>query len=309
MAPVLNIKIVLHTVSRQLTIKNFELTLESGCIAALLGPCGSGKSAVASLAAGETVPENGTVIINGCDTAAERSPSLLKSGAALIAVSQKQRATVHEYLKKQALPYRGITDEHLRYVESELGLREQCAVRLCDLSPAALSLLRTAAAFAGNPRLIVLERPYDGLDPEQIDSINSLLKEYCEKKGAAALLVTGSCENAESVCTRAIVLRSGIIVADIPLDQTKNPTRGTHFRYSFITDKPYSACAVLNECGYSPLYSDDDVSAVFSARQLNDVLAALIRNGISIYEVRSNECTLHERYFEALSFMGGFPAV
>ena len=70
-----------------------------------------------------------------------------------------------------------------------------------------------------------------------------------------------------------------------------------------------SACAVLNECGYSPLYSDDDVSAVFSARQLNDVLAALIRNGISIYEVRSNECTLHERYFEALSFMGGFPAV
>ena len=284
MAPVLNIKIVLHTVSRQLTIKNFELTLESGCIAALLGPCGSGKSAVAALAAGETVPENGTVIINGCDTAAERSPSLLKSGAALIAVSQKQRATVHEYLKKQALPYRGITDEHLRYVESELGLREQCAVRLCDLSPAALSLLRTAAAFAGNPRLIVLERPYDGL-------------------------VTGSCENAESVCTRAIVLRSGIIVADIPLDQTKNPTRGTHFRYSFITDKPYSACAVLNECGYSPLYSDDDVSAVFSARQLNDVLAALIRNGISIYEVRSNECTLHERYFEALSFMGGFPAV
>lgn len=290
-------------------VSGIDFTLSQGETAAIMGPLASGKTTLLRLARCELMPASGSVLINGHNSAEGVPTAMLKLGTPIEQEQVRAKMTAGELLLKAAAPYRGIDTQHLQFIKDSLGMNDISNTPISELSGGQLAMLMNATAFAGNPRLITLDNPFDSLNPDDIDRLIALITVYCKKKNAAALIATGNCELAERFCDKAVVLLGGRIMDKIDIEHINDSFKSQSYRYTFITDKPYSAAAVLQENGYSPSTDLNEVSAIFSRKQLNQVLIELIRNGISIFDVKSSRDSLRSRYTDALLFMGGYSGV
>lgn len=305
MSDVLVLDSVSTRIDGKLLLNKISFSVSSGESAALLGPSGSGKSLLLSVCSGNLKPSSGKLFINGY-TDELPPPHQLKTGLVFSVDEQRYRQSVYEILLKAASAYRGIDSEHIESTAAALGLRAFFDTKFGELTESRRRLTELATAFVGNPRLILLDNPFDSLNPDDCERLSLLIDFYCRKKGAAALFATGQCGLAEKISSKAIVLLDGVVMDTIDVKHINDGFKSQSYRFSFTVDKPYSASAVLSEAGYSPKSSGETVSAIFSRKQLNQVLKELIKNGISIYDISSSEDRLQDRYTDALLFMGGY---
>lgn len=305
MSDILMLDCISAQIEGKQVLNKISFSVSAGEAAVLLGPSGCGKSSLLSVCCGSLKPSTGKIVINGYS--GEMPPAyLLKTGCVLSSDELHPKQTVFELLQKAASLYRGIDNIQIEDTATSLGLKPHLNTKYSELTDSLRKLVLLATAFVGNPRLILLDNPFDSLNPDDCARLSSLIEFYCRKKGAAALIAAGQCELAEKICSKAIVLLGGVVMDTIDIRHINDGFKSQSYRFSFTVDKPYSASIVLSESGYSPKASGDIVSAIFSRKQLNQVLKELIKNGISIYDVSSSEDRLSDRYTDALLFMGGY---
>lgn len=286
-------------------LDSISFSLEAGEITALLGPSGSGKSLLLAAVSGRCpLPVTGRITFDGAALPAD--PSAVKLGVPFPLEQLRPKTTVLGAMQRAAAAYRGIETPYLKRLLQQLGLEKLADRPAASLCPGQQALLSVATAFAGNPRLIVMDEPFARLDPEAADALGGLMSDFASRKGAVVLFSTGQCCLAERLCGSALVLSDGRLMEKIDIASLTVSGKSQPFRYTFVTDKPYAAAAVLSELSLSPITDGDRVSAIFTRRQLYRVLSELIRSGVVLYNVISPTDSLRDRYVDALRFMGGF---
>jgi ABC-2 type transport system ATP-binding protein len=166
---------------------------------------------------GYLAPTSGTALVCGHDVAAEP-------------IKVKERIG---YLPEGAPLYAEMTpDSFLRFIASARGLRAEQAQQAIDLAVRRTSLggvlhqpidtlskgfkrrVGLAQAILHEPQVLILDEPTDGLDPNQKHEVRQLIRELAAQSGKAIVLSTHILEEVEAVCTRAIIIDKGRIVAD-----------------------------------------------------------------------------------------------
>ncbi len=236
----LNITNVSKKFDRITAVDNISFTTKKGEIIALLGPNGAGKSTLMNMIAGYLTPDNGSIIINGKDAAKEVLDTKKQIGFLPEGAPMYGDMTVRLFLRyiveikmSHDISEKVCSKENLCLFEQEL-LRIMQTANITDvveqkietLSKGYLRRVGFAQSIIGNPPILLLDEPTDGLDPNQKEHMRNLIKDMGKNK--TIIISTHLLDEAESIANRIILINKGKTVIDGTLknilSQTKNKT-------------------------------------------------------------------------------------
>jgi len=201
-------------------VDGISLTIEKGEFFGLLGPNGAGKSTLINMMAGLVKPSNGSIDVMGFDVNKEYQEARHSVGIVPQELVFDPFFNVREMLRFQA-GYFGkdkLNDKWVDEVIERLDLTDKATTNMRKLSGGMKRRALIAQALVHRPPVIVLDEPTAGVDVELRQKLWSFIKEL-NNEGHTIVLTTHYLEEAEALCNRVAMMKSGKIVA---LDSTKN---------------------------------------------------------------------------------------
>ena len=196
-------------------VKGISFSVQKGEVLGFLGPNGAGKSTTMRMITGFLPPTSGTAVVDGHDIA--REPVAAKAALG--------------YLPESAPSYRAmVVEDYLKFIAEIRGFRGAAArdavervIEKARLQPVVRKTIETlskgyrqrtcfAQAILHDPKVLIMDEPTDGLDPNQKFTVREMIKEMAAEK--AIVISTHILEEVDAVCTRAIVIADGEIKAD-----------------------------------------------------------------------------------------------
>ncbi len=201
-------------------LRGVSFEISQGEIVGLLGPNGAGKTTIIKILTGSLQPDEGTVIVNGCDVLEHTLEVQSEIGYLPETAPLYPELTVQGYLRMMA-DLRGIPQEQQRSQLSEAvyatGLADHLARPIGELSKGFRQRVGLAQAIIHKPQLLILDEPTIGLDPTQVVEVRRLIRRLAEE--STVLLSTHILPEVEALCDRVIILISGRIRADAELSE------------------------------------------------------------------------------------------
>lgn len=206
-------------------VDGLDLSLpESGSIA-LLGPNGAGKTASVEAISGLIRKTAGRVIFDGADITQLEASKIVRRGLALVpqlrelfpnfSVHETLVAGSHAACRRAAIPFDTIYDLFPRLAER----RDQLAG---SLSGGEQQMLAIGRALIGNPSVLLMDEPSEGLAPVIVEELARAVKRLAQSSGLAIILVEQNSRLALDIAPRAVVMDRGRIVYDGPSETLRN---------------------------------------------------------------------------------------
>ena len=200
-------------------VRDLTTTLRPGQVVGFLGPNGAGKTTTIKLIAGLLVPSEGFVRIDGVDTA--QHPEDAKRRLAYIPDRPyvPERLSARELLSFIAGLYDlpATTVDEIGMAElARFGLRGREDDLLGTYSHGMRQRVLLASAFMRKPRVLLVDEPMVGLDPQGMRLVKKVLREAADA-GAVVLMSTHTLDVVEEVCDRVLVIGNGTLLADGPV--------------------------------------------------------------------------------------------
>src|SRR5690606_30754505 len=205
-------------------VTDLTVRVEPGVVTGFLGPNGAGKTTSLRMLLGQIRPTSGTVTIGGSSYADLRHP-LRTVGAVLEESAYRPRRTAARQLliaaKANSIPASRV-DEVLRLV----GLQEDADTRLGSYSLGMRQRLTVASALLGDPGVLVLDEPANGLDPEGIRWMRLLMRRLADE-GRTVLVSSHVLSEVEQVADDVLVLSKGQLVLASGIEKLADPAAGS----------------------------------------------------------------------------------
>jgi ABC-2 type transport system ATP-binding protein len=207
---------------RSEVLKDISLDIDAEEIFGILGPNGSGKTTLISIFSTLIYPEKGTLRVLGLDPQKDKDAIRKQINISTAKPNFPWSLTVRENLKHYAMLYGMYGSGLARSVEEQIEafeLGDYHDVKFEDLSTGLKQRLSLAKAMLNSPKLIFLDEPTTGLDPEIAIKTRQLISRIHREKGVSVVLSTHYMPEAEMLCDRIAFLRHGQVVA---LDTPQN---------------------------------------------------------------------------------------
>ncbi len=209
----------------KLAVDAISFRVEPGRVTGFLGPNGAGKSTTMRMITGLDRPTSGHVTVNGKPYASLTSP-LTEVGALLEAKAVHTGRSARNHLRALAATH-GISDKRVNEVIEMTGLESVAKRRVGGFSLGMGQRLGIAAALLGDPRTLILDEPVNGLDPEGVLWVRTLVK-YLASQGRTIFLSSHLMSEMALTADHLIVIGRGRIIADGPVnDIVARSTRST----------------------------------------------------------------------------------
>jgi len=196
-------------------VNGISFNVERGEVLGFLGPNGAGKSTTMKMIAGFFSPDEGRVRIDGADCAQNQIASKQRIGYLPEGAPLYGDMSPRLFLRF-AGEVRGIRPDQLQQridvVVDRINLGSVIDQPIETLSKGFKRRVGIAQAILHDPEVLILDEPTDGLDPNQKHEVRDLIREMSPQK--AIILSTHILEEVDAVCTRAIIIDGGEIVAD-----------------------------------------------------------------------------------------------
>ena len=190
-------------------VKGVSFTVEKGEVLGFLGPNGAGKSTTMRMITGFLPPTAGTAVINGHDITSD--PIAAKSDLGYLPESAPsyRAMTVSEFLTFVA-EVRGCQDVKKAVKDAlvKAKLEEKANQTIETLSKGYHQRTCFAQAIINDPKLLIMDEPTDGLDPNQKLVVRQMITEMA-KEGKAIIISTHILEEVDAVCTKVVVIADG----------------------------------------------------------------------------------------------------
>lgn len=196
-------------------LKGISFDIKSGEIVGILGPNGAGKSTTLRILTCYFNPTSGDAIIDGKSILDEENNVKKIIGYLPESAPLYNDMCVFDYLVYMADIQeleRSKLNERLHYVVNVCGLKEVISKPIGELSKGYKQRVGLAGAIIHDPKILILDEPTNGLDPNQIVEIRELIKELGKEK--TVLVSTHILSEVEATCSRAIIINKGNIIAD-----------------------------------------------------------------------------------------------
>jgi ABC-2 type transport system ATP-binding protein len=267
-----------------------SFTVPSGHVTGFLGPNGAGKSTTMRMILGLDAPTSGSVTVNGRRYRDLRRP-LREVGALLDAQAVHGGRSAHDHLRALALS-NGIGRARVDAVLDHVGLRGVAHKRAGGFSLGMAQRLGIAAALLGDPPVLLFDEPVNGLDPEGVVWIRTLLRSLAAE-GRTVLLSSHLMSEMTLTADRLIILGRGRLIAETTVEEVRRNGSGAYVRVR----SPHSAAlrARLGEQGAMVVVEPDDALRVTGID--SDAIGALAAaNGWELRELAEHRASLEDAY-------------
>ena len=214
-------------------VHGLSLAVPRGSLYGLVGPNGAGKTTTLSMATGLLRPDGGTARVLGHDVWAD--PAAAK---AVMGVSPDGMRLFEQLSGRELLTYvgalrrmpRDVTAERAAELLTVLDLADDASTVVADYSAGMVKKISLAAALIHAPRLLVLDEPFEAVDPVSGQTIRTILRRYVAS-GGTVVMSSHVMELVEGLCDRVAVIAGGRVLAE---DSTAGLTRGGSLHQRFL---------------------------------------------------------------------------
>lgn len=213
-------------------VDDFKITIEKGCLYGLIGPNGAGKTTVFNLLTGVYSPDEGIIKLDGQDITGKKTAEINHAGIARtfqnirlfkeLTVAENVKVGLHNQLKYSTIA--GILRLPVyRRVEKEMTERAMELLKVFDLEKEADILasnlpygkqrkLEIARALATNPKLLLLDEPAAGMNPNETGELMDTIRFVREHFGMTILLIEHDMKLVSGICEELTVLNFGRVL-------------------------------------------------------------------------------------------------
>ena len=227
-------------------VDGLSFTVKEGEVLGFLGPNGAGKSTTMKVITGFLSPSSGSVKIDGNDISQRSLKAKSLIGYLPEGAPSYGDMTTIEFLRfiAQVRGFRGEEiDKRVEHVIAEVALEAVREQSIETLSKGFKRRVGLAQAIMHDPKVLILDEPTDGLDPNQKHHVRELIKNLAKDK--IVIISTHILEEVTAVCTRAIIIAKGCIVADGTPAELESRSRYHQAIKITLTDE-YDISADLN---------------------------------------------------------------
>jgi ABC-2 type transport system ATP-binding protein len=275
-----------------LALDGMSFTVQPGQITGFVGPNGAGKSTTMRIMVGLDAPDAGTALIGGRSYRSLRRPlcfvgALLDAGA--LQPGRSGRNHLLWLARSQGLPARRVDE-----VAALVGLESAIRRRGGGYSLGMRQRLGIAAALLGDPPVLILDEPFNGMDPEGIVWLRGFLRSLASE-GRSVLVSSHLMGELEEVADHLVIVGRGRVIADTTVFDLLAAVSGD--RVTVRTSALAGATAVLMSAGASVAAMGSDVLTI-SNLSAERIVALLTGNSVPFAEVSAHRATLEEAYLE-----------
>ena len=217
----LEIKNISKKYNDQDALINVSFSLKQGDIVGFLGPNGAGKTTLMKIITSTLKQDIGDVIVFGNNTIT--NDIVTKNNIGYLAENNPlyKEMDVNEYLYFIAELYKTKNKkEVINSLIKKTGLENEKTKKIEELSKGFKQRVGIAASLINDPKVLILDEPTTGLDPNQLIEIRNLIKELGKEK--IVLLSTHILQEIPKICNHIIIINKGKIVENIKMDELKN---------------------------------------------------------------------------------------
>jgi ABC-2 type transport system ATP-binding protein len=207
----LEVREVVKSFDGRMVVNRVSFDVQPGEVFALLGPNGAGKTTLIRMITDILKPDSGTVVVDGRagNGAGRRRIGYLPEERGLY-----RRSKVHEtlsyYGELKGLPARAAREAAMKLLE-RVELAEWASKQIQALSKGMQQKVQLCTALIGDPPVLLLDEPFSGLDPLNVQLLETMLLER-RAAGATVLLSTHQMNKVEELCDRALMINHGFMV-------------------------------------------------------------------------------------------------
>ena len=281
-------------------LDNVSISLEKKHIYGFIGENGAGKSTFMKIITGLTYPTSGTYSIMGKESSREREKMRRHIGSMIEEPALYRNYTIFKNLELQRTlvgnPDKSASDKVLEMVD----LSDAKNKKVNTLSMGMKQRLSIAMALIGNPQILILDEPINGLDPKNIVALRNLLQKLNEEKNITIFISSHILSELYLLATDYIFIHKGKIIDVITHDELEARCR----KYICIkTDAVPMALTVLDKIMDNPEYkvvSEDTIHLYSDMDNIEKISRAFMQHEIVIKELSVMEQTL-EDYFMGIT--------
>jgi len=275
-----------------LALDGMSFTVQPGQVTGFVGPNGAGKSTTMRVILGLDAPDSGTALVSGQPYARLRHP-LSHLGALLDASALQPGRTARNHLLWLAHS-QGLSGRRVDEVIEQAGLGSVARRKAGGFSLGMRQRLGIAAAMLGDPPVLMLDEPFNGMDPEGIVWMRGFLRSLAAQ-GRAVLVSSHLMGELQDTADHLVVAGRGKVIADAAVAELIAAASGD--RVALRTSARAEAMTVLGRAGATVAATDRAVLTV-SGLGAERIVALLAEAGVGFSELSAHRASLEEAYME-----------
>ncbi len=289
-------------------VNDVSFSIPTGQIVGLLGPNGAGKTTTMRMITGFLAPSAGSILIDGIDVSENPVEAKKKIGYMPESAPLYGEMIVEDYLRYIANIYGQNPEEKLPLLCKECGLKEVMSKNISELSRGNRQRVALAHALMNDPEILILDEPTSGLDPNQVEDVRDIIREI--GKTRTVIVSTHILSEVETICSRAIIISGGKLVADSSIEELKNSIGTSSTVYVTLGGDGEKAAALAKSlagvsgvsvnaladgtAGTTANLSQLVVSVNGDAEIRPLLIKKLVEGGFDLYEAAINQNTLED---------------
>ena len=288
-------------------VNDVSFSIPTGQIVGLLGPNGAGKTTTMRMITGFLAPSSGKVTIDGIDISENPVEAKKKIGYMPESAPLYGEMIVEDYLVYIAKMYGQNPEVKVPALCAECGLKEVMSKNISELSRGNRQRVALAHALMNDPEILILDEPTSGLDPNQVEDVRAIIREI--GKTRTVIISTHILSEVETICSRAIIISGGKLVADSSIEELKNSIGTSSTVYISVGGNVASAAELAKSVSGVSAVSTNSIEGglselVVSVNGDAEIRPALIKKlvegGFDIYSAALSQNSL-ENVFHTLT--------
>ncbi len=293
MSKLLEVKNLCKYFGKKQVLKDVSFEINEGEILGFIGPNGAGKTTTIKLILGLQRIGSGSISINGYDVVKDFSKAIENVGAIVESPDMYMYLSGRKNLEMIARMYKGIGKDRIDEVIKLVGLESRINDKVSKYSLGMRQRLGIAAALIHRPNLLILDEPTNGLDPEGIKELRSLLKSLARNDKIGILISSHNLSELESFCTDVCMIKNGEIIETTSVKEVKK-TEETSYLVTLDT-----VDGIEEYLGEDDSIVDKNTIRVYKDKKdISSFIKLLLDKEYLIYEFRLETLTLADAFLK-----------
>lgn len=300
--PVVQIREVSKIIGGKKLIDSLTLDIPSGQVYGFLGPNGAGKTTTIRMMVGLMSISKGDILIQGSSIKNEFEKAIAHVGAIVENPEMYKFLTGYENLLHYARMSPNITKERIMEAVELVGMEHRIHDKVKTYSLGMRQRLGVAQAILHRPKLLVLDEPTNGLDPQGIRELRDYLRRLSREEGTTVFVSSHLLAEMELMCDTVAVIQQGRLIDVKELGHSgggdEASESGRKQETLFEVNAPTSALDLLNSFGLAAKIEGNAIIVAVNRTEAAELNARLVNHGIAVYGIRPVIRSLEDQFLE-----------
>ena len=299
---VLNITNLTKNYGKRVAVNNISFSLEAGEIVGFLGPNGARKTTTIKMITGLTKITSGTVEICGHSIQKDFENAIRNIGAIIEGPDMYGYLSGYENLKFYAsISDKNISKKHIDNIVKIVGLSDRIHDKVKNYSLGMKQRLGIAQSLLNVPKILILDEPTNGLDPEGIKDIRNLLKRLASEFKITVLISSHNLKEMQDICDKVIIINEGNILGIKTINALNDMIDSSGVIEVVVNYPNFASKVIMFSLRTKVEISGRKIIFTYNSSKIPEIISLLTHKGIDVYGINSTQQNLEDLYFRILN--------